>query len=568
MREELALVRHQQATIKVGYEKSSSIIIPKITQWKLFLLEALNVLESTLMIGSIIIGNKQLPSQRAGLVKAKALLANALEHSPFPWVVLEILALVTYYLGNPLKAKELAFNSLNQYETAQKKEASLNDDDATLTGYAFLTLGLCMQQQGAFPLALSWYTKVPNWQNFSLLLRLDALWQVEACVAALKKTTLKKSRKSKHSQLVTNKYQQFITYFSLTEQRQIINYGFKAFGLGFSLIKETTKKQSTLTAFGAGSTGQFTIPKACILEAEGCFSKGGNHWKQGVRTLKRSLRKTPNEPAVWYELGLFYVQANHKTKAIAAFQQCVNLSPTCSRAYLELGHLYHDLAQYIASAEAYVWAFSTTKDVSVKRQASYALSVIIERHAEKPSIQHIMPALSAVLALLLKQEQEAEFSTSGTPSHIAKLCQQLGWSPLAYWYCLQSLSAMEVQPSQCVVNLAYMAAENGYLQEAVYYYKQSILLDTSDASLHNSLGELYFEDLLLVDSAKVAFEQAIALDPTSTTAHFNLGQVYGLQQQWTLAAHAFAKARDLNEVSKELDEADLDHRLHQLYENL
>jgi len=118
------------------------------------------------------------------------------------------------------------------------------------------------------------------------------------------------------------------------------------------------------------------------------------------------------------------------------------------------------------------------------------------------------------------------------------------------------------------VNLAYMAAENGYLQEAVYYYKQSILLDTSDASLHNSLGELYFEDLLLVDSAKVEFEQAIALDPTSTTAHFNLGQVYGLQQQWTLAAHAFAKARDLNEVSKELDEADLDHRLHQLYENL
>jgi tetratricopeptide (TPR) repeat protein len=568
MREELALVRHQQETTTVGLEKGRLVIIPKTNQWKPYLLEALNLLESTLMVGSIIIGNKQVPNQRAGLVKAKALLANALEHSPFPWVVLEVLALVTYYLGDPIKAKELAFNSLNQYEKIPKKEESLNDNDAKLNGYAFLTVGFCMQQQGALPLALNWYTKVSNWHRFSLLLRLDALWQVEACVAAFKKTTLKKSSKSKHSQLVTNRYQQYITYFSLTEQLQIINYCFKVFGLGFSLVKETTKKQATSTAFGAASTGQFTIPKACILEAQDCFSKGGNLWKPGVRILKRSLRKTPNEPAVWYELGLFYVQANHKTKAIAAFQECVNLSPTCSKAHLELGHLYHDLAQYIASAEAYVWAFSTTKDAFVKRQASYALSVIIERHAEKPSIQHSMPAISVVLALLLKQEQEAEFSTSGTPSHIAKLCQRLGWSELAYWYCLQSLSAMEVQPSQCVVNIAYMAAENGYLQEAVYYYKQSIMLDTCDASLHNSLGELYFEDLLLVDSARQEFEQAIALDPTSTTAHFNLGQVYGLQQQWTLAAHAFAKARDLNEVSKELDRADLDHRLHQLYENL
>ena len=567
MREEATSLIQKHPTESLPFKAKNIIIISKTSLWEQFLSEALLALESTLMIGTVTLVHPHFSSQHVGLLHVKTLLVNALEHSEQPWVVLEVLALVTYYLGDPLKAKELAFNSLNQYETAKNK-ANATIAAAPLKGYALLTLGLCMQQAGAFPLALSWFAKIPNWRVFSVLLRLEVLYQVETCALALKKTTGKSMEKPLFSNLATKQHEQWMRYFSLAEQWTLFQYGLKAFGNGFTIVRESAKKPQSKRVMGGCSTGQFNLPKVCVLEAQTCFKKGGTHWKQGVRTLKRSLRKTPNEPLAWYELGVFYVQANHKTRAIEAFQQCVALLPTCSKAHIELGHLYHDLAQYIAATEAYVWAFLTTTETPVKRQVAYVFSVILERHAQKPSIQNLIPSLSVILALLLKQEQEPAFSTSGTSSHLAKLFQQMGWRDLAYWCCLQSLSVQETQPAQCVVNLAYMAAENDYLHEAVYYYKQSILANANDASLHNSLGQLYLEKLLLIETAKQEFEQAIGLDPASTTAHFNLGQVYGLQQQWTLAAQAFSKARALNEMSQELDVDDLEQRLHQLYENL
>lgn len=541
--------------------------VSSTNHWEDMLKKALSLIETTLKLGIVTLSSEYCNTPCKNFTQAKLLLANALEHTTQPWLVLEVLALVHYYLGDPVKAKALAFNSLNQYETAlqvaKTKQTAL---PTALQGYTFLTLGFIFKQQGAFPLALDWFNNVPQWQAFSPLLRLEGVWQVVACANSLKPYNKQPSPSFK---LKTTKWYQLTQYFSIVEQWQLVRYCFQALHVGFSLAKQSTKKATPPSLTGADSTANFSVPQACLIEAQRCFAKGKTHWKQGVRILKRSLRNNPNEPLTWYELGLFYIEANHKTRAIQAFQHCTNLLPTCSKAQLELGHLYHDMGDYLASAQAYVWAISTTTNATIKRQAAYALSVILERHAEKPTIQAALASLSVILSLLLKQEQEAPFSTSGTPSHLAKLCQQLGWKSLAYWFCINSLAVNTTpQQPQCVVNLAYMAAENGFLQEAVYYYKQSILENETDASLYNSLGELYFEDLLLLDPAKKAFEQAIVLDPASATAQFNLGQVYGVQQQWTMAAQAFTKAMALNETSNELDKADLAYRIHQLYENL
>jgi tetratricopeptide (TPR) repeat protein len=577
MREELALVanQQQQCAYDVTAQQQQPIILTEPPAWEGYLTKAIALLESTLMIGCITLGKEQsIKNQRASFLKINALLANALEHSPMPWRVLEVLALTTYYLGDLTKAKEWAFNSLNQYEQAIKQPHRTENATSALQGYAVLTLGLCLQKQGAVPLAMHWYEKVPNWRCFPVLLRLDALDKLYTCSMAMKQYTQQQQRANNAASFLEGLglVPQLFRHFSVADQFNILGYIIQSFSLGFTLVQASSQQKKLPTIFAADTTGQFTVAQACLNEAKVCFAKAEAErsivWQLGVRTLKRSLRKTPNDAAAWCELGLFYVKANHKTRAIEAFQHSLQLQPTNSQARLELGHLYVDLAQYIAGAEAYIWAFSTAHCASQKRQAAYALSVILERFATHPSIQHITPSLSIVLALLLKQEQEKVFFSSGTASHLAKICQQLGWEELAYWYCLQSLASTPVTTCQCRVNLAYMAEETGRLQEAVYYYRQSIAFDGTDATLYQSLGQLYFEGLLMVDAAHHAFERAIELDPTSALGHYHLGQVYGFQHQWTSAAQAFARARELNVVSNELDETDLDNRLHQLYENL
>jgi tetratricopeptide (TPR) repeat protein len=548
-------------------------VLPVQASWQQWLSDAIEQLEQSLLLGTVVTqytaGNDS-PVQL--LNQGKALLTNALEHTDTPWLVQEVLALVLYYLGQPAKAKELAFKSLNSYEDAVAKFNLLQQPTtvpAGLKGFAALTLALLLFKQGLYPLALEWFKQV-TWQQMPLLLRFDGL---EKMRYAQRITQQLHSLTQPKTALLNNPrvgfWQHWLTQFSIKEQWQLCGYGIQSIRLGFSLAKPST----TAEAFAhRRETGNFTIPSACLA----VIKEEHVTWQQRLRSIKRCLKKTAQHTGLWLALGRLYLKAGHCFQAKLAFEQCITLCPTESLAQLELGHLYQAYSQPLAAAKAYTWAFITATNPQIKRQSAFALGLLLEQASTsntEPSSDTLLTAtittLSVLLALLLKQEQELPFSTSGTPSHMAKICQQLAWNDLAYWCCLQSLTSADIDNLlQCSINLAFVAADNQQPQEAVYYYRKAIALNQQDISLYNSLGTLYLEELLLIEPAKTLFEFALNIDNQCATSHYYLGKIYGLQRQWTLAAQSFSKAKALNQHSQELDETELENCLHQLYENM
>jgi tetratricopeptide (TPR) repeat protein len=428
-------------------------------------------------------------------------------------------------------------------------------------------LGYTEHQSGIYPLALRWFEQI-SWKHLPVLVRFEGLAYVREATQQLKATKnnpnpLKTPQKT--TVLATSFLAHWFGYFNWAEQAQLVQAGFKAFTMGIKLASHVTPSEQS-------ETGLFAVPEACLLmvkEHRKQAKTGQQNWKATFQTLKRGLRKTPAHLALWFELADFYLQVNHPEKAMFAFERCIALSPACAQAQLDLGHLYHDAGRLPEAVERYLWAFSTANSTALKRQAAFALSMVMEHHAKAVSLIPLSTVLSVSLSLLLKQEQEPLFSNSGTSSQLAKVFHQAGWHRLAYWHCLKAVAVMQThQESNCLVNLAYMATQNQCSQEALYYYMKSIENNATDASLHNSLGQLYFDHLLQIAPAQQAFERAIVLDPSATMPYYNLGQVYGFQQQWTMAAQAFTTAKMLNEQSHQLDVTLLEQQLHQLYENL
>ncbi|MDW7990603.1 MAG: tetratricopeptide repeat protein [Anaerolineae bacterium] len=61
----------------------------------------------------------------------------------------------------------------------------------------------------------------------------------------------------------------------------------------------------------------------------------------------------PQEPAVWYRLGVALAEAGQKDEAMAAYQRAVELDPKLAPPWNGLGNVYSDLGQYEEAMAAY-----------------------------------------------------------------------------------------------------------------------------------------------------------------------------------------------------------------------
>jgi len=80
------------------------------------------------------------------------------------------------------------------------------------------------------------------------------------------------------------------------------------------------------------------------------------------------------------------------------------------------------------------------------------------------------------------------------------------------------------------------------------------------------LGVIYLDDLGNTKEASRLFKIAIECNEDYTLAHFNLARAYAILGQNMEAAQHFQKSLDLNAYTNELDEDDIQYRLHKLFE--
>jgi tetratricopeptide (TPR) repeat protein len=131
-------------------------------------------------------------------------------------------------------------------------------------------------------------------------------------------------------------------------------------------------------------------------------------------------------------------------------------------------------------------------------------------------------------------------------------------------YC----EAIKLNPRNAVSynKCAMVLWQKDYVEEAIIAYHKALNINPEYCSAYNNLGVIYLDGIRNLKEAKKLFKTAITLNPDYTMAHFNLGRVYQEQGKNIEAAKSFQKALELNEISQDIDNDDIQSRLYSLFE--
>ena len=108
--------------------------------------------------------------------------------------------------------------------------------------------------------------------------------------------------------------------------------------------------------------------------------------------------------------------------------------------------------------------------------------------------------------------------------------------------------------------------EKDYLEEALVSFHKSVDLNPENEYSQNNLGILYLDGLQDAEEALEYFEQAVELNPNYTLAYFNAGRASQAMGFINDAARYYQMAIDLNKITQDLDEDDIQTRLHKLFD--
>ena len=127
--------------------------------------------------------------------------------------------------------------------------------------------------------------------------------------------------------------------------------------------------------------------------------------------------------------------------------------------------------------------------------------------------------------------------------------------------------ALELEPNNSKIhcNLGYLYWGMGDLDEAIKEYRLSIKFDPYYDIAHNNLGVIYLDDLVQLQNAIDCFNKAVDCNPNYALAYYNLGRCYALKNENIEAARYFQQAMDVNNITNEIDPADIQERLNNLF---
>ncbi len=128
-------------------------------------------------------------------------------------------------------------------------------------------------------------------------------------------------------------------------------------------------------------------------------------------------------------------------------------------------------------------------------------------------------------------------------------------------------SLLQIQPdnANCYSNIGYILWQMDKNEPAIDAYLSAIHYDPDNYIALNNLGVIYLDDQGLPEKALPLFEKALALKPTYTLACFNIGRATQLLGRTMEAAEAYSKALELNQLTPELEDAEIQYHLDSLF---
>ena len=283
-----------------------------------------------------------------------------------------------------------------------------------------------------------------------------------------------------------------------------------------------------------------------------------SHYQENVNEITECYNHIaelePNNARVYYELGHLYLRLEDKFSAINAFKRAIELENNNAFYHNSLAYALVQLEDYDGALSEYQKAIKLNPDSEWTSIVSQAVGAIY--HQIKDNIDAAIVAYQT--ATVLDSYNIDAFIALGEAYHDKG---DLSNSMECY------LEAIKIDPSngKTYCNLGLVLWERDYVEESIIAYQKALALDTDSETAFNNLGVVYLDGAGRVEDALAMFTQAIKYNPNYALAYYNKGRAYQVFGNKTEAAKYYQLALDLNKLTEELEEEEVQERIYKLF---
>ncbi len=276
---------------------------------------------------------------------------------------------------------------------------------------------------------------------------------------------------------------------------------------------------------------------------------------EAIDCYERLLEFDIDTAQIYYELGHLYMSKEDKLNSISAFKLAVDREPENPFFNNSLGYAYAKAELYDDAIEHYQKAITLNPDAEWTSIVCQALGSIYAEHKG-----NIEAAVSTYQSGIILDPSNYDLYVALGDLYMA----EYDLDKAIKAYCDAITLNPEEYSAYSKVGIALW--EKDYLEEALVAYHKAVELKPDNEFAQNNLGILYLDGLMDAEEALEYFEEAIALNPNYTLAYFNAGRASQEMGFTNDAANYYQMAIDLNKITDELDEDDIQSRLHSLFE--
>lgn len=279
------------------------------------------------------------------------------------------------------------------------------------------------------------------------------------------------------------------------------------------------------------------------------------NYDEAIDCYTKLLEIEPDNDKVYYELGHLYLQKNESLCAVNAFSMALEKEEENPFYHNSMGFALVQLEQYDEAIEHYQRAININPDPYWTSIVCQALGSVYLEIKQNPEAAIVLYQTASVLNPDSEESQiaigDTYFSMEEYDSAIKAYCDAIKINP-------------ENAKAYCKCGMALW--EKDYTEEAIVAYHKAINLNADYSIAYNNLGVIYLDDIGNVNEAIDLFNKAIEGNKNYTLAFFNIARAYTITGDNTMAAKCFQQSLDLNKLTNDLDEDDINNRLFKLFE--
>lgn len=276
---------------------------------------------------------------------------------------------------------------------------------------------------------------------------------------------------------------------------------------------------------------------------------------EAIDCYNKILELEGSNHRIYYELGHLYLKKHDSINAINAFKLATDLDCENPFYHNSLGYALVQAEQYDEAIEHYQIAINLNPDKEWTSIVCQALATIY--YKVKDNDEAAMALYQTAIVLDPDADDayvsmgDIYFDTEDTDSAIKTYCEAIKMNP---------------NNAQAYNKCAMALWEKDYVEEAILAYNKAISIQNDYEVAYNNLGVIYLDGIGNIKEAISNFEKAISINKNYTLAYFNLGRAHQSLGNKMKAAKNYQKAADLNKLSLEIDEDDIQSRLFSLFE--